>query len=69
MDDAIPVGIFYRDDADPCLEDLLEPARHFSAHTKLAAIERELDRFSVTGPGGGVRSGGVGVPAPSAAVD
>jgi 2-oxoglutarate/2-oxoacid ferredoxin oxidoreductase subunit beta len=47
MTDALPIGIFYRDDSVPCYEDLLAPARHFSPETKLAALERELDRFSV----------------------
>jgi 2-oxoglutarate ferredoxin oxidoreductase subunit beta len=47
MEDALPVGVLYRNDAVPCYEDLVAPPRHVSAADRMAALERELDRFSV----------------------
>ena len=67
MEDAHPVGVFYRDDTVPCYEDLVAPERHFSSADRLAALEREFDRFSVSPGRGG--AGGEAVPAGAADVE
>ena len=46
MSDGLPVGILYRNDAVPCYEDLLAP-RRLPVASRIAALEHELDRFTV----------------------
>ena len=45
--DPLAVGILYRDDAVPCYEDLHRREKHLPIEAKMAALERELDRFTV----------------------
>ena len=43
----VPIGLFYRDPAAPRYESFTEVGLDMSAEDKLAALERELDRFAV----------------------
>jgi 2-oxoglutarate ferredoxin oxidoreductase subunit beta len=43
----ISVGILYRDDSVPCYEDLHRREKHLPVNAKIAALEREFDRFTV----------------------
>ncbi len=47
MSDKLPVGIFYRDETVPCYDDLCRRQQHLPVSAKMAALERELDRFTV----------------------
>ena len=43
----LSVGILYRDESVPCYEDLQHQEKHLSIEAKMAALEREFDRFTV----------------------
>jgi 2-oxoglutarate ferredoxin oxidoreductase subunit beta len=43
----ISVGVLYRDDSVPCYEDLHRREKHLPVAAKIAALEREFDRFTV----------------------
>ncbi len=43
----ISVGILYRDGSVPCYEDLHRREKHLPVSAKIAALEREFDRFTV----------------------
>jgi 2-oxoglutarate ferredoxin oxidoreductase subunit beta len=47
LEDEIPVGVLFRDDTVACYDDLVGPPPHLSTDARLAALERELDRFTV----------------------
>lgn len=53
--DPIPVGILYRNDDVPCYEDVRRPDHRYSPDDIQAAIDEELDRFTIwpTGAAGG----------------
>jgi len=46
-DKLLPVGILYRDVEVPCYEDLHRREKHLPVEAKIAALEREFDRFTV----------------------
>jgi 2-oxoglutarate ferredoxin oxidoreductase subunit beta len=43
----VPLGILYRDETVPCYEDVHAAAGRLSAEEKLAALDRELERFTI----------------------
>jgi 2-oxoglutarate ferredoxin oxidoreductase subunit beta len=45
--DLIPVGILYRDDDVPCYEDVRRPDRIYTPEMIEAALNQELDKFTV----------------------
>jgi 2-oxoglutarate/2-oxoacid ferredoxin oxidoreductase subunit beta len=47
--DALPLGIVYRNPDVACYEDLLSAPRRLPVQAKLAALERELDRYTLAG--------------------
>jgi len=47
ISDRIPVGVFYRNDAVPCYEDVRRPDRLYTPEKIRSAVEAELDRFTV----------------------
>jgi len=47
MADRIPVGVFYRNEAVPCYEDLRRPDKLYTADAIRSAVEAEFDRFTV----------------------
>ena len=54
--DPIPVGVLYRNDDVPCYEYRRRPDRHYGPDEIQAAMESELDRFTIQPPtavGGG----------------
>ena len=46
----IPVGILFQDESVPCYDDLRQPDRSFGPADIGAALDRELDKFTVSGP-------------------
>ena len=44
---AIAIGVLYRNPAAPCYEDYTQFGMEMALDEKLAAIEKELDRFAV----------------------
>jgi 2-oxoglutarate/2-oxoacid ferredoxin oxidoreductase subunit beta len=47
--DTLPLGILYRNPDAACYESLLSAPRRMPVEAKLAALERELDRFTLAG--------------------
>ncbi|MCA9751523.1 MAG: 2-oxoglutarate oxidoreductase [Gemmatimonadetes bacterium] len=45
--DYVPIGLFFRDENRPCYEEFSERGLNFTAEERLAALEREVDRFLV----------------------
>lgn len=45
--DIIPIGLFFRDPSRPVYDDFSQQGIDMTAEARLAAIERELDRFAV----------------------
>lgn len=45
--DPIPTGVLYRNDLVPCYEDVRRPDRVFTPDMIQAAVEQELDKFTV----------------------
>jgi len=58
MDDRVPVGIFYRNEAVPCYEDLCKPKRTTSTDHKRVVLEKAFDKFGILPRDSGVSSGG-----------
>lgn len=51
--DRVPVGILYRDPDVICYEDTRANPEHLSVKDKMAAVERELDKFAIESVQGG----------------
>jgi 2-oxoglutarate ferredoxin oxidoreductase subunit beta len=47
MTDQLALGILYRNESIPCYEDLHRREQHLPIEDKIAALEREFDRFTV----------------------
>jgi len=45
--ECVPLGILYRNENVPCYEDLRATGVHLSAEERVAALEREFDRFMI----------------------
>jgi hypothetical protein len=47
MTDRLVLGILYRNESVPCYEDMHRREQHLPIEDKIAALEREFDRFTV----------------------
>lgn len=47
MTDRLALGVLYRNESVPCYEDTRRHEHHLSFEDKIAALEREFDRFTV----------------------
>ena len=47
MTDRLALGILYRNESVPCYEDTRHDEQHLPIEEKIAALEREFDRFTV----------------------
>ena len=47
LDDKVPVGIFYRNDAVPCYDELCKPERTISTDHRRGVLESAFDRFGI----------------------
>ncbi|MDX2313709.1 MAG: 2-oxoglutarate oxidoreductase, partial [Gammaproteobacteria bacterium] len=47
MTDKLALGILYRNESVPCYDDMHRREQHLPIEDKIAALEREFDRFTV----------------------
>ena len=47
MNDKLALGILYRNESIPCYEDIRRREQHLPIEDKIAALEREFDKFTV----------------------